>query len=203
MAIDPLPFLLFSLGLALYFGLHSLLAAEQVKAFISRYLPLRYYRIGYNLVAIILLLPLYLAYRRLPGLAIWEEDALAGYLGMVIVILGGVVILLALRRYDLGEFSGLRQLRSTDPAGNDQLQTGGLNRWVRHPLYFGTLLLLWGFFLHQGNWPALLLAVISTGYIIIGARLEERKLLRQYGKAYAAYCRQVPMLLPNCCDKPF
>jgi protein-S-isoprenylcysteine O-methyltransferase Ste14 len=36
----------------------------------------------------------------------------------------------------------------------------------------------------------------ATLYIIIGAYFEERKLLRDFGDAYAGYKRKTPMLIP-------
>ena len=39
-------------------------------------------------------------------------------------------------------------------------------------------------------------ALISTIYLILGSRLEEEKLVAQFGKAYQKYQREVPMLVP-------
>jgi protein-S-isoprenylcysteine O-methyltransferase Ste14 len=43
----------------------------------------------------------------------------------------------------------------------------------------------------------LLFAIMTTGYILIGVRLEERDLLAQFGTSYEQYCRHVPMLMPR------
>jgi protein-S-isoprenylcysteine O-methyltransferase Ste14 len=40
-------------------------------------------------------------------------------------------------------------------------------------------------------------AVGITLYILIGARLEERKLLSQFGEDYRAYQQKVPMFIPG------
>jgi cell division protein FtsL len=45
--------------------------------------------------------------------------------------------------------------------------------------------------------PLLLTSVLVTAYFVIGSRLEERKLLAQYGEAYARYRALVPGLLPR------
>ena len=39
-------------------------------------------------------------------------------------------------------------------------------------------------------------ALISTIYLILGSRLEEEKLVAQFGEAYRKYQREVPMLVP-------
>ena len=37
----------------------------------------------------------------------------------------------------------------------------------------------------------------ATIYILVGAYFEERKLLREFGEAYAEYKRTTPMLIPG------
>ena len=36
-----------------------------------------------------------------------------------------------------------------------------------------------------------------TVYVLVGATLEERKLLHQFGQAYAEYRKHTPMLIPR------
>jgi len=37
----------------------------------------------------------------------------------------------------------------------------------------------------------------ATIYVLVGAYFEERKLLRDFGEAYAEYKRKTPMLVPG------
>src|SRR5262249_43521371 len=69
-----------------------------------------------------------------------------------------------------------------------------LYRWVRHPIYFGLLLALWCAPLM--TFGHLLFAGMSTAYLVVLARLEERDLVRKY-RAYPGYQAPVPMLLPR------
>ncbi len=69
-----------------------------------------------------------------------------------------------------------------------------LYKFVRHPLYFGLLLVLWS--VPEMTTGRLLFAIGATGYIIIGALLEERDLAATFGQAYDDYRKRVSMLIP-------
>ncbi len=95
-------------------------------------------------------------------------------------------------RTDLWAFLGLRP---ENPAHTETLVIRGAYRWVRHPMYTGSLIFIWLMPVMSLN-TALFYAALTL-YIVIGAYLEERKLLTAYGQAYADYRRMVPMLIPN------
>ena len=77
------------------------------------------------------------------------------------------------------------------------LELGGLNRYVRHPLYFGTLLFIWALFFIFPYLNNLLACCVITFYTVLGARLEEKKLVMQFGEQYISYKQRVPMLIPR------
>jgi protein-S-isoprenylcysteine O-methyltransferase Ste14 len=74
----------------------------------------------------------------------------------------------------------------------------GPYRWVRHPLYGGTLLLWLGFFVLAGDvlWGGLLFACIFAGVHAPQAVFEEEVVCGLFGEAYEAYRRRVPRWLP-------
>ena len=69
-----------------------------------------------------------------------------------------------------------------------------LYRVVRHPIYLGWLLVLWASPVMTVT--HLVAALGLTVYIVVGARLEERDLVREL-HCYRQYQRKVPMLLPS------
>ena len=66
--------------------------------------------------------------------------------------------------------------------------------WVRHPLYFFTLVLIWSApCVHSDRF---LFNVLWSFWIVFGAHLEEKNLVAAFGDTYRHYRKSVPMLLP-------
>ena len=65
---------------------------------------------------------------------------------------------------------------------------------LRLSLLAAALALLWG--LPELTDVSLVTRLILSAYLVIGARLEERKLIERYGEPYRAYRRRVPMFFP-------
>jgi len=190
--------LLIFLALLLYGLTHSLLAAMGLKRWTRRTFGVgaaRLYRLLYTLWAVVSFLPvLYLTWSRpdTPLYRIPQPWAQAGYLVQVAGLALGAW---SLAVTDVWAFLGLRQLMSADPEETlERLTVRGPYEWVRHPMYTGTLLFLWGAPAMSLN--RLAFAIGVTLYFIIGGYFEERKLLAQFGEAYEAYRRRTPMLLP-------
>ena len=75
-------------------------------------------------------------------------------------------------------------------AAHRGIQTGGLYRWVRHPMYTAEWLLLLGFTLaHASAWNAFICG-LAVLFQVLRARLEERLLLAD--PVYQAYWQRCP-----------
>lgn len=170
----------------LYFFVHSFLASTRVKNYFSKTWPtlFAYYRILYNIIAILGLGILLV--HSLPKAA----QALNIYLGMTLSVTGFILIILAFRAFNLREFLGL------EPEKQTTLVVFGMYRYVRHPLYFGTIIFIAGLYLLFPSSNMLTILIISYAYIWIGSRLEEQKLREQYGESYRTYSQQVKSLIP-------
>ena len=73
----------------------------------------------------------------------------------------------------------------------------GIHKIVRHPLYAGTFMFIWGLLIALPYLSLLIADVIITVYTLIGLKLEEKKLEKEYGAAYKLYKQKVPMLIPR------
>jgi len=190
----------------LSFGvLHSMLADQRLKSFAARFIGSQY-RLAYNLIALIHFAAVFfVGHQWLAADAaefewspVWQMASLGSQL------LGLAVLFAALTRYDLGLFSGLTQVNArsvgTDHATDEEpLQTTGLHRWVRHPLYLGLFLIIWA---RASDEFALATAIWASVYLLVGTKLEEGRLLAKYGAAYSAYESKVPMYIPWKIFKP-
>jgi protein-S-isoprenylcysteine O-methyltransferase Ste14 len=77
-----------------------------------------------------------------------------------------------------------------------ELATSGLYRWVRHPLYLGEMIAVWGYVLAWSAPWAFACALLFTALQSWRAKVEERRLL-QFHPAYAAYRQRTGFLLPR------
>lgn len=179
----------------LFGALHSLTAATAFKqrAFKAGARFVRYYRLFYNAVALLTFLPVLLAYATAPSQTIltWAGSEM---IGLGLIGLGVVLGLIALRGYDLAEFTGWPPRQTA--AEPETLRRQGLLRYVRHPLYVALLIVLAGLLVRQPTWVNLLFGGFAFLYIRIGIYFEEQKLLTVFGLQYRQYQKQVPMLLP-------
>ena len=104
-----------------------------------------------------------------------------------------LLLFVAVMQTDILSFAGLQQLVEEEKTG--ALVTSGLYRSVRHPLYTFSLTILW--LSPSISLNSFIVYAALTIYILIGIVFEERKLLREFGPAYAEYRSRTPMLLPG------
>ena len=68
-----------------------------------------------------------------------------------------------------------------------------LHRFVRHPWYSAALVIIWT---RDMDAARLLSAAMMTVYVVVGSRLEERKLVAWHGERYHRCRERVPGLVP-------
>ena len=193
-------YLLLVLSWAAYFAIHSLLASPRLKTRAARLGPAiaRRYRLAYNIVAVVLLVPPLWLTVAADGPWVIRWTGPLWWLAQGAALAAVATFLWSVRRYDMGHFLGTRQWRGeaiTDSGVEpwEPLRLEGLHRYVRHPWYFLGLIILWTRDMHVAG---LITATAATVYLVVGSRLEERKLLASYGTVYATYRQRVPGLIP-------
>ena len=195
MGLSPLYVFICMVGFG---AVHSLLASPGAKGLAQRGLgpaASRVYRLSYNILAVLSLLPgLALAWL-LPDRTIYTIPAPWVYLALVLQVLALVALAVGVWQTGLLPFSGLSQLLAPASEEQQKLVTGGLYRWVRHPLYTASLVFIW--LLPRMSANILVFNLGATLYILVGIVFEERKLLNTFGRAYAEYRQRTPMLIPG------
>ena len=188
--------IIFLFSVAIYYVIHSLLAAKAVKERLYLIISKRVYRIFFNLISIALLIPLIWMYFNISHESIFVKTSITKFIGWVILAIGLFANVMAIRQYNLAEFSGVAYLSNSETQHSSKLNISGLNKWIRHPLYTTTLLVMLGVVVLEANVAMLGIALLSLIYILIGIQLEERKLIVVFGADYVQYKKDVRMLVP-------
>lgn len=192
------PALLVNLGLLSLFAVqHSVMARPAFKRWWTRIIPAVLERSTYVLASSLILFLLFWLWQPLPS-AVWQvtQPWAAGALWVVFGI-GWFIVLVSTFLINHFDLFGLRQVVlyfMERPSTAVPFQTPWLYRVVRHPIMLGFLIAFWAIpMMTQGH---LLFAAAVTVYVLIALQLEEGDLRAYHGEAYAAYQRQVRMLLP-------
>jgi len=188
-----------ALAWSVFLGLHSALISVTVTGYMKRKLGERYrcYRMMYNAISILTLVPVVWYSARVKGAPFFAWD---GYLAVIkwALFAGGVLLFWAgSRHYSFSSFLGLRQIREGSRHGlmngSGRLDDSGILGAIRHPYYAGVILLFWAADLDATK---LVINLVVTVYVFIGTILEERKLELEFGGRYRDYAEKVSMLVP-------
>lgn len=178
----------------LYCVMHSLLASERVKLFFKKNLFIhRYYRVLYNVIAVVtLLLVLWYQYS-IRSVLLLTPFLLIKLLAFSLSILGGYIMLGCISKY----FKLHSGIQSRNNPEKTELYMNGMHEYVRHPLYTGTMIFLFGILLYFPTSSNLVAYVSLAAYTILGTILEEKKLREQFGDIYIRYSSKVPRFIPS------
>jgi protein-S-isoprenylcysteine O-methyltransferase Ste14 len=186
-------FILYFLVFALF---HSILAMDFTKQNAER-LPgnlSRFYRIFYFFVSVITFAPSFYIWITNTGsmplvyiLPQWMFPLL-----MIIRLAAFGLAAYAVIQTNLLDFIGIRQMIGRP--GKNKLITGGAYGIVRHPQYTGIIILL--FTKMEMSSLDLVAFMFFSVYFIIGAYIEEGRLVAVFGDEYRKYRENVSMFIP-------
>jgi methanethiol S-methyltransferase len=183
-----------------YCAFHSYLISIRFTNLVTSLLKSYYafYRIAYVIISILLLVPLLKLSAQSNSqviigsgntLSIVRHTLMAGSLLMFFWAF--------FFDYDSLSFWGIRQImdfkrtKNSNPVKN--IKTKGLLGITRHPMYFALIVYLW---CQTFTMMDIVVNAILTLYVLVGTKLEERKLVLEFGDSYVRYQHQVPMLIP-------
>lgn len=191
---DDLPdYMDFIIRFTAFAAIHSILASTRLKERIQQIVGrrLRSYRLLYNLLSLLMFTWVMLAYRHPPVLyfvpGIWS---LFMYLLQFVL---AIALFKCLQQSNISDFLGIKQLKQQET--EVKLITVGFYAVVRHPLYLLSILFLVCNPVMTAQW--MILTICSSIYFIIGARIEEKRYLRDFGDEYRLYQQNVPFIIPN------
>ena len=180
----------------LFFLQHSSMIRKPFRRRLAEIVPYHYHGAFYTIASAAVLILLVVC---------WQDS------GQILYSLDGIVRWIARGVFFaslLGMYWGMRVLHSFDVFGvrtaldrirSPQVKSAALvitgpYRWVRHPMYFFTLILIWS--APDITVDRLFFNVLFSTWIVVGTVLEERDLVADFGEVYRDYQRKVPMLLP-------
>lgn len=191
------------ISMLLYGFIHSILASQGFKQRIQNRVGDRayhsFYRLAYNVFAVVSLVPVFLLLAFRPGETVWSIDLAYETPLLIIQAIGLIGLTISLLQIDLLRFAGISQMVAYFggqplPLPGEPLQTHGLYRFVRHPLYLFSLLTIWPITTMTSAYLGFCLG--ATTYFIIGSYYEEKRLMRLFGEAYERYQAKVPWVFP-------
>jgi methanethiol S-methyltransferase len=183
----------------LWCALHSTLITTAVtdymkKKFGDRY---RFYRLFYNTVALVTLLPLAYYSISIEGAPIFRWQGLLAIAKYLLQVTSLYLFIAGASHYRMSQFLGIHQIKTGQAdhtlSEHDTFNTTGILSAIRHPWYISGIMIIWA---REISLSALLNNIVISAYFVVGAILEERRLVLQFGEKYRDYQKNVSMFFP-------
>jgi methanethiol S-methyltransferase len=191
LAVDFLLFSIFALH-------HSIMARTGAKQWLTRFVPAELERSTYVWVASLLFLATCVWWQPIDGV-LYEAGGVFGIALRLVQAAGVILVVVASAALEPFELAGLRPVGTAAAAKTDEpdasrapepsLRTTGVYGWVRHPVYFGWVLFVFG--TPRMTTDRLVFAIISSTYLAMAVPFEERSLIEAFGDHYRMYANRV------------
>jgi protein-S-isoprenylcysteine O-methyltransferase Ste14 len=184
--------------LGIFAAQHSVMARPWFKRAWTRIVPESAERSTYVLLSSLALIALFAFWQPLGGM-VWNIQNPTARMAMYQLFgLGFGMVLLATFLINHFDLFGLRQVwlyLIGKPYTQLTFRTPLFYKYIRHPLYVGWFMAFW--FTPTMTGGHLLFAVMTTVYILMAIRWEERDLIESHGEQYIQYRESVPMFIPS------
>jgi protein-S-isoprenylcysteine O-methyltransferase Ste14/truncated hemoglobin YjbI len=176
---------------------HSGMARPGFKRMLTGFLPAHLERSTYVLVSGIATIAMVFLWQPMGGV-VWQAETEAFVIAIyAIYAMGWGLLVLSTFWINHFDLFGLRQVwlnfRGV-PYTHIPFKTPGLYSVIRHPLYVGWFTVIWA--APVMTISHLAFAVMTTLYILVAIRYEERD-LKEALPEYRQYCEKTPMLVPD------
>jgi methanethiol S-methyltransferase len=145
-------------------------------------------RPAYVWVASVLFIAVCAAWRPVPG-ELYRVTGVLALAAYAVHVAGIVLTARGSARLDVLDLAGVRAVSTARSPTHVPLQTRGVYGFVRHPVYFAWVLMVFG--TPHMTMTRLAFAVLSTAYLAIAIPFEERGLLDVFGPEYREYQKRV------------
>ncbi|MEO8514501.1 MAG: isoprenylcysteine carboxylmethyltransferase family protein [Ignavibacteria bacterium] len=111
------------------------------------------------------------------------------YIGVTLILIGTLFFVVILLNF------GQRMSPNPVPRDNSLLKTGGVYKFVRHPMYFTVLVLMLGLILYFQAFYSIIWLVIAFIFLVYKSSIEERYLLKKFPE-YERYRIATKRIIP-------
>ncbi len=77
-----------------------------------------------------------------------------------------------------------------------ELVQSGIFKYIRHPMYGSLLFLTWGVCLKNPEINLIIISVLSSVFLLITAKTEEKEDIKYFGDKYKEYIKKTKMFIP-------
>ncbi len=167
--------------------MHSILTMSSVENFGRKILGnfSGWYRFVYATFSCLTFGAMFLVIRQFPGEHLYR---LLPSSRVLMISLSAVITLMAVRQYDNRFFLGITQI--TNPEKEPTFNRTGILNYMRHPYYVAGIIFV--IFYNNFTTISIVWRSVFALYFIIGAKIEEKKLLAEHGQSYRDYMNDVP-----------
>jgi methanethiol S-methyltransferase len=183
--------------------LHSFLASNKVKRKIEKKFEdlIAFYRLVYIIFSFVLLYFIYDISPQ-PHLQIYDLTYPYDFIILIPQIISLFAAVWTFKYFNAKEFLGINQLirwsrgeyEASDLDEKLTLRVSGPYKYMRHPVYFFSILFL--LFRAEMDLFYLTLLICVIAYFYIGSFYEEKKLVEKFGNIYLEYQKNVPRIFP-------